>query len=64
MSASGGLQLYANIGKQIQKCTIDTVTFEDETTEKINPSIMTEEEKTAFYIANQTLFVVGGVIQS
>ena len=64
MSASGVLQLYASIGKQIQKCTIDTVTFEDETTEKITPSIMTEEEKTAFYIANQTLFVVWGVIQS
>ena len=34
MIASNALQLYISIGKQIRKCTIDTVTFEDETTKK------------------------------
>ena len=39
----------ANIlGKQIRKRTTDSVTFEDETTEKINPATMTEEEKQHF----------------
>ncbi len=36
------------LGKQIRKRTEDTVTFEDDSTEKTNPSKMTEEEKLHF----------------
>ena len=36
------------LGKSIQSCTADTVTFADDTIEKINPTTMTEEEKRHF----------------
>ena len=36
------------LGKPIRKCTADSVTFADGSTEKTNPETMTEKEKRHF----------------
>ena len=52
------------LGKSIRKRTTDTVTFKGRNHGKNKPGENDRRRKATLHLANQTLFVVGGVIQS